>query len=198
MVAMSDYASNGGTAKSNYGWYFANSGEDAPIGINRSPYTSYSKNGSNANYPVITLAAITKGTASTVLLGEKCVNAEKVGMQFQDDDDGWIAGWDCDTTRWGMVPPIPDYHNATEQEQGNGLGSAYDEQTNYAFGSAHSGGSNLAMCDGSVRPINYNINPLVFEYLCSRNPASPKADPLLQQSLQNGTVSLRDVSNAGF
>ena len=142
------------------------------------------------------MAAITKGIPSTVLLGEKCINADHATMQEADDDDGWTAGWDADTSRWGTVPPLPDYHNPKEQEQSNGLNSAYDEATTYAFGSSHIAGTNICMCDGSVRSINYSINPLVFEYLCSRNMS--RADPALQTALQNGTFSLPMLGNAGF
>ncbi len=194
-AAMCDYAGNGGTAKNGYGWYFANEGEDAPIASNRPCYQFYP---SALNYPVVTPGAILKGTASTVLAGEKCINAERIGVQTQDQDDSWVAGWDDDTIRYGMVPPIADYHNPKEQQQGEGLYSTYDETHGYAFGSEHSGSSNYAMCDGSVRSINYGIDPLVFEYLCTRNPASPKADPILQNALQQGTLSLQAVGNAGF
>jgi prepilin-type N-terminal cleavage/methylation domain-containing protein/prepilin-type processing-associated H-X9-DG protein len=192
-VAMNDYAANGGTAKSDYGWYFPSNGQDGPVSVNGTPYHD-----NPTLFPEVTPAAITKGATSTVLFGEKCINAERVGEQTQDQDDSWVAGWDDDTIRFGMVPPLPDYHNPKEQEQSNGLYSTYDETHGYAFGSAHSGSSNYTMCDGSVRPISYGINPLVFEYLCSRNPAIPQVDPILQTALQNGQVSLRDVSNAGF
>ncbi len=178
---MADYAGNGGTfnwpwlapytqpwgsGTGQYGWYFANLGEDGPMTLNGPAYSYYPR---PSNYPVITMGAITKGTTQTVFLGEKVVNAEHIYLDEADDDDGWLAGWDADTNRWGMVPPIPDYHNAKEAQQGSGLGSAYDEATTYAFGSAHPTTTNFAMCDGSVRSISFSINPLVFEYLCSRN-----------------------------
>jgi prepilin-type N-terminal cleavage/methylation domain-containing protein/prepilin-type processing-associated H-X9-DG protein len=205
--AMADYAGNGGTATTdgNFGWYYANAGDDGPMALNGQ--------GTGAPPRVIhdiRLAEIAKGVSTTVLLGEKCVNAEHILMQQADDDDGWEAGWDADVNRWGMVPPIPDYNNTKEVEQSWGLNNAYDEATNYSFGSAHLGSCNFAMCDGSAKSISYGINPLVFEFLCSRNPNLPtyptsssdktmrNVDPALQTALQTGQVTLQDVSNAGF
>ena len=133
-----------------------------------------------------------------MFLGEKCVNAEHIYMNEADDDDGWLAGWDADTNRWGMAPPCPDYHNPTETNQMEGGDSLYMYSTQLAFGSAHLTGCNCAMCDGSVRSISYGVNPLVFEYLCSRNPALANQPGGLQSLLNSGQVTLQAVGAAGF
>ena len=148
-------------------------------------------------YPEITLGAITKGTTQTVFLGEKCVNAEHIYMDEADDDDGWLAGWDADTNRWGAYPPCPDYHNPKEAAI-EGSDCIYTYSTQLAFGSAHLTGCNFAMCDGSVRSTSYSIDPLVFEYLCSRNPALANQTGGLQSLLNTGKVTLQAVGAAGF
>ncbi len=38
----------------------------------------------------------------------------------------------------------------------------------FAFGSAHSGGLYFALCDGSVRFINYSITEVVLRHLANR------------------------------
>ncbi len=191
MRAMSDYAGNGGTIYGTGGDFLTpDNGEDGP-------FTQM-----NQNY-VVTPGLILKGTTSTVLLGEKCLNTDQYYIQEADEDDGWESGWDCDINRWGLyntpcgfkTPPSPDYAIYGE---GNYLGGkTVVSQTQeclyyWTFGSAHVGSSNFAMCDGSLRSINYGIDPLVFAYLCSRNPNAKSVDPALQ------TVSLQAVGAAGF
>ena len=42
------------------------------------------------------------------------------------------------------------------------------DQKRYAFGSAHGSTFNIAMCDGSVHTIGYNIDLKVHKYLANR------------------------------
>ena len=144
---MSDYAANGGTngTPGNFG---AGSFTDAPITL--------------PPLPPVTTASIHSGLSTTILLGEKCLNRADLNNPEADDDCGWTAGNDPNVIRWGYSQPVPDYNIPTEE--------VYDPRNNYycmLFGSSHAGSSNYAMCDGSVRPIVYNISLAVFEKLCS-------------------------------
>lgn len=152
--AMIDYAGNGGidpkgaSGTANWG-----NGLDAPIC--RRPERTKSDRGSS-----VTMAHITDGTSNTLLLGEKCYNAGMTGHDQSDDDGGWVDGWDWDNIRWGSVPPQPDF----DENIRDGFGTLRS-----AFGSAHSGIFNVALCDGSVRSIFFSVSFETFSHLSCRN-----------------------------
>jgi prepilin-type processing-associated H-X9-DG protein len=67
-------------------------------------------------------------------------------------DQAMFSGVDLDTTRWTLQTPIQDEALLSDR----------------SFGSAHSGGCQMALCDGSVRTISYQIDGLVHRYLGHR------------------------------
>ncbi len=157
--AMNDYAGNAGVdpAGSNGAWNQGN-GKDGVI-VRR-------PNGSTDRSPSVTIAAISDGTSNTLLAAEKTFNIARLGEWQPDDDGGYVEGWDFDTIRWGMFPPVPDWSEATSASQ-------YDTNSfptlRAAFGSSHSTGFNAVLADGSVQSLSYNIDFDVFKLLSSRN-----------------------------
>jgi prepilin-type processing-associated H-X9-DG protein len=185
--AMSDYASNAGTSLAggdNCGTI--GNGFDSPIPRqpSTSPTVPYTWGG--VTYPV-TPSLIPKGLATTLLLGEKCLSMDKLLVAQADDDNGWYTGFDTDSSRWGNMQPMPNYHDVTEYAgQGINYGAPESQSDIYtvwrcSFGSAHPGSSNYALCDGSVRPITYNIALLTFQYLSTRDVRV--SDPTVQPAL---------------
>ena len=112
----------------------------------------------------LTTASIPDGAANTILASEKRMRLAVLGGSHQDDDQGYVAGWDWDTIRWAAKPPAPDLLTGSHRDQP------------YQFGSSHLGGFNAVFGDGSVRLIRFDVqssedarNPGVWQRLCIRN-----------------------------
>jgi hypothetical protein len=102
-------------------------------------------------------ASIRDGLSNMLLIGEKFCRADNYEGTIGDaaDDSCAYGGHDWDICRWvatgsNGVSPIQDvqgYFNA------------------FAFGSAHSGGFQTALCDGSVRMLYYDVDLTAFQQL---------------------------------
>jgi prepilin-type N-terminal cleavage/methylation domain-containing protein/prepilin-type processing-associated H-X9-DG protein len=160
--ALMDYAGNGGDTNEN---------DPNPTG----PLSRIPVGGSTVTRK-IDMASITDGTSNTLLVGEKFVSttlygpanpATTGGYGHQWGDlNGYYAGWGWDTIRFGRLQPRQDDASL------NYRGRTPDDRTPQIpvdfFGSAHPGGFNAVLCDGSVRVIRYSINLPVLRALCNR------------------------------
>ena len=103
---------------------------------------------------------ITDGLSNTYMIGEKYINPDVYTTgTWYGDDQGPLIGDDWDTSR------------ATGDDGGNYLPPVQDTagwSGSYEFGSAHSNGFNMALCDGSVRCINYTISKDTHRHLSNR------------------------------
>ena len=89
-----------------------------------------------------------KGTSNQVMLGEKYLNPDNYATGIDpSDNESMLVGMDNDIYRNTYIPPLQDRR---------GL------QDTFAFGSAHLGGSNVVLADGSVRVITYAVDAIVF------------------------------------
>jgi prepilin-type N-terminal cleavage/methylation domain-containing protein/prepilin-type processing-associated H-X9-DG protein len=93
----------------------------------------------------ITIKDIVDGTSHTYLAGEKYLSPDSyhTGADFSDDQP-LLSGDDFDIYGWTDQAPMRD-------RRGTG------DKTRTPFGSAHPGGFNMAMCDGSVDTVSYDI-----------------------------------------
>lgn len=105
---------------------------------------------------------VTDGTSKTYLVGEKYLNSEDYeGRSEQSNNETWCTGFNNDNYRTSYRTP-----SGTGRRPSQDKPSLSDD---FIWGSAHSGGFYMCMCDGSVRLVNYDIDLLVHHALGSRN-----------------------------
>ncbi len=134
----------------------------------------------------VKIANILDGTSNTYMVGEKYVKPEAydgVANSTVDPSFDWgenqcmYVGYEWDNFRVAFEPqffpgtttptPFPlssvtnsDFYQPRQDTPGY--------PTYGAFGSAHSAGLNMAMCDGSVHTISYDIDPWAHRNLANR------------------------------
>jgi len=149
--AKSDYAGNGGP------------NPNARPGTNCNGPIVLSRNGTGNDVQpgVLRFASIPDGLSNTLFAAEKLVTRGKTCCV---DNESWAGpGIDGDIIRGSRAngsswwTPTQDFDSTTVPD---------DE--NYRFGSAHSGGMNGLLGDGSVRFVRYNVDPVQFMRLCHR------------------------------
>ena len=110
----------------------------------------------------ITMAQVVDGTANTLLAGETRVHLHyltQTGDCCGDNESAYLAGWADDVGRHGNRVPQPDI-----------LSSAIpSDQVDGFFGSSHPAALNVVLLDGTVRPLRYRIDPVVFQRFSVRN-----------------------------
>jgi prepilin-type N-terminal cleavage/methylation domain-containing protein len=112
-------------------------------------------------YTPISFHQITDGSSNTLVLGEKRLAPSQYQTGAWDDDKGWSGGWDPDGLRSTVCELGPD-----AEITGGSLAG-------YRFGSAHASVMNTGFADGSVRTIQYDIDPLLFNRLGHRSDGDP-------------------------
>ena len=107
----------------------------------------------------VSIDEVTDGTSNTYLVGEKylCPNSyDGIDHNFYDmgDNEVMYTGYNRDFHRSVFYAPLQDTPGYIADDP---------------FGSAHSGGFNMSMCDGSVRTISYDISKQAHLNLGLRN-----------------------------
>lgn len=130
---------------------------------------------------LVKAADLVDGTSKTLMIGEKYVRSDNYEGSFgttnrNSDDRGWADGWDADSMRSACTSPIRDSDgigwNSNVQLANYFADGPFPVQGYYNvfhFGSAHSSGINAVFADGSVHGISYDVSPIVFNALGSRN-----------------------------
>jgi prepilin-type N-terminal cleavage/methylation domain-containing protein/prepilin-type processing-associated H-X9-DG protein len=162
VVARNDYRVNAGNLS-------PNDDEGPPAGT--TSWKSYvpfkadafnTQSGISFRQSQIRIKNILDGTSNTAMIGEKCMDpAYYENGQNGGDDQCVFTGHDRDNVGYtrddeGLAPRL---------DAAGVMGSDSD----YRFGSAHVGGFNMAMCDGSVQTIGYEIDLTVWRLYGGRD-----------------------------
>jgi prepilin-type N-terminal cleavage/methylation domain-containing protein len=129
-------------------------------------------------------AQISDGQSNTYLVGEKYLDPLYYTTgQSQGDNQGWNVGHDRDIVRWVCNVANEDDASKTSSEANylpkrdgelkNPSGTPKDGPGSQTFGSSHSSAWHVVFCDGSVRPMNYDIDAATHGRLGSRNDNKP-------------------------
>jgi prepilin-type N-terminal cleavage/methylation domain-containing protein len=163
-IGRSDYAANSGSLFSDVEPGNVNSPTSSSFDWSTVPGTLNSSSEPSTGVifraSALPLEKITDGVSRTYLIGERylspdCYNA----ATCCDNDQGWDEGYDYDTNRGTAEPPMRDQP---------GVAGCMT-----IFGSAHPAGFNMSFCDGTVRKINFDIDPTIHKQLGHRSDRGP-------------------------
>jgi prepilin-type N-terminal cleavage/methylation domain-containing protein/prepilin-type processing-associated H-X9-DG protein len=99
---------------------------------------------------------IRNGSSNVYLVGEKYLNVNNYRTgQDPGDNESMYVGYDNDVNRCTASPPMQDMPGTADT---------------FRFGSAHPGGVNMLYCDGSVRIVEYGVDPAVHLAAGRRSP----------------------------
>ena len=104
-------------------------------------------------------AQVTDGESNTYMVGEKYLSPDRYlnGVDSSDNESMYV-GDDRDTLCNSSYRPLQDTPSVFNQ---------------FCFGSPHPAGWNVCLCDGSVRLMNFTINPTTHLHLGDRNDGQP-------------------------
>lgn len=195
-VAKSDYAANAGSSRKWDGTELnASALSYAAAKTYTWPRTSMCTRGGGPDFAncqsgisyirsQVKLSMITDGTSSTYLVGEKYLSTDQyessaLAFSFQfgyDDNQGIYVGYDWDMNRVAFEPAGTDFPQSGGTLVPSSAESYLPRQDTpgagnigyAAFGSAHTGGLNMSLCDGSVRTVSYDIDGTVHRNMANR------------------------------
>jgi prepilin-type N-terminal cleavage/methylation domain-containing protein/prepilin-type processing-associated H-X9-DG protein len=116
----------------------------------------------------VALSWIGDGTSNTYMLGEKYLNPDNyLNGEDGGDNETTFVGYDNDCCRvtYCPDPPLPANYVPTHTPMQDTPAVGSDVR----FGSAHANSCNMCFCDGSIRTIDYAIDPLTNRYLGNRD-----------------------------
>ena len=109
---------------------------------------------------------ITDGASNTYFAGEKYIRPEAYDYSVVDFGENQTAynGFEFDNIRLCYYDPDDELTSSDFAPLQDRIGQPGDQN----FGSAHTGGLNMVLCDGSVKTVSYDIDRVVHARLGNR------------------------------
>ena len=116
----------------------------------------------------ISFSHIRDGTSNTLMLGDKQLNIDRLGITYDDNETFASTGWESDIRRYtsSSYPPRPDSRHTSYTSSDPNSGSNH-------FGSSHPGLFCIALVDGSVRTLGFAIDTTLYQRLGDRADGHP-------------------------
>ena len=111
---------------------------------------------------MVKIRDVSDGTSNTYMVGEKYINPDNY-MTGEDlgDNQSMYFGHNADNARCTTYDDNPLLSLVPVQDKPG-------FEAKWRFGSPHPGGCNFVFCDGSIRTISYDIDPLTHSNLGNR------------------------------
>jgi type II secretory pathway pseudopilin PulG len=152
VMARTDYAANAGstgTIECGEGPGSLTAGDNPTFWNSGSYKAGEMCNGIIYQRSTVRIKHITRGTSNVYLIGERYMNPNNYyNGQDPSDNEAMYVGFDNDIYRASTATPLYDKK-----------GVSYHDR----WGSNHPAGIYMSYCDGSVRSIEYSVNPAVFK-----------------------------------
>jgi len=187
-VARTDYAACGGSQGFNTNGFGAFGGppiaalnqSDAQVAANYTSRKIPEMNGMSHMRSEVKIRHVSDGLSKTYMVGERYIPFAKYEDGTSgDDNQSWDTGYDWDSYRWTNIRNLST--GAFLAKDGKGLYPGEpvgDSHTlaainNQNFGSAHAQIFNMAMGDGSIQAVEYEIDLDIHQGRGSRNDGKP-------------------------
>jgi len=109
------------------------------------------------------MADVTKGLSNQLMIAEKYLNPDNYDSGVDPaDNESMFVGYDNDIYRSNFSAPMQDTIGFNDYVR---------------FGSAHPGGVNVGLADGSVRVVTYNVDPTMWRVFGNRQSTTPLTLP---------------------
>jgi prepilin-type N-terminal cleavage/methylation domain-containing protein/prepilin-type processing-associated H-X9-DG protein len=181
VAGRTDYGATGGN-KNNSSEFFAGP-PDTTSGDSDAWWSSNAAGASDPNRfngaiftrSQIRLGDLRRGTSNMILVGEKFIPTDRYGTGTDGgDNECMYTGFNNDVSRSTFCVPLQDIRS-TDPRFGT-LNSACASLT-FVFGSAHPGGLNVVLGDGSVRHVTYSVDVATWQSYGDRNSGATNGLP---------------------